>query len=69
MFLGLLASAMGLVLMPLMSLALLRLTNNRTLMGDRRNDVWTNAGLVLIFVVSSGFLIEAAWSLVRLRLG
>ena len=68
-FLGLLASAMGLVLMPLMSLALLRLTNNPALMGRRRNDVWTNAGLVLIFVVSSGFLIQAAWSLVRLRLG
>src|SRR5262249_27340535 len=68
-FLRLLASAMGLVLMPVMSLALVRLTNDPALMGDRRNDVWQNAGLVLIFVVSSGFLIQAAWTLVRLRLG
>jgi Mn2+/Fe2+ NRAMP family transporter len=68
-FLGLLASAMGLVLMPLMSLALLRLTNDRALMGERRNDVWNNAGLVLMFVVSSGFLMRAAWDFVRLRMG
>jgi Mn2+/Fe2+ NRAMP family transporter len=60
---------MGLVLMPLMSLALLRLTNDRALMGERRNDVWNNAGLVLVFLVSSGFLMRAAWDFVRLRMG
>jgi Mn2+/Fe2+ NRAMP family transporter len=68
-FLGLLASAVGLVLMPLMSAALLRLTNDKALMGERRNGFWTNAGLVLIFVVSSGFLVRAVWELVRARMG
>ncbi len=64
-FLGLLASAVGLVLMPLMSLALLRITNDKALMGEHRNGFWSNAGLVVMFLVSSGFLIRAAWELVR----
>jgi Mn2+/Fe2+ NRAMP family transporter len=64
-YLGLLASAVGLVLMPVMSLALFRITNDQALMGERRNGIWSNAGLVLMFLVSSGFLIRAAWDLVR----
>lgn len=64
-FLGLLSSAIGLALMPLMSLALLRLTNTRALMGDRRNDIWSNLGLILICLVSSGFLVRAVWDVVH----
>jgi Mn2+/Fe2+ NRAMP family transporter len=68
-FLGLLASAMGLVLMPLMSLALLRITNDKKLMGEQRSGFWSNAGLVVMFLVSSGFLLRAAWELARKWLG
>ncbi|MGE0450275.1 MAG: Nramp family divalent metal transporter [Vicinamibacterales bacterium] len=63
--LGLLSSATGLVLMPLMSLALLRLTNTRALMGDRTNGRWSNIGLVLMCLVSSGFLARAVLDLLR----